>query len=263
VYSDEASFLGDPEFPQFGTKGQPMGAQLFLFTGLYEQYSRLSFTHEWDKPVAIAGLEQRLTQRFADRSGAGVFANHKSRWLLWERAVEFDTLRRIDFAKSTAKAPPSWSWMSYIGGINFLEPPKGQTTWNTDIELTLTGDGNTSWLYTNQRLAMKAPILVVDDITAADISAGSSTTNNLSQRAGSGISLIFDMPDQATGLHKHFVIVGTFGSQNNTSSRTYVLVVSQKQGQTNTDAFERIGAGWIPNRMVKTGTISTTRFSIV
>jgi len=230
-----------------------MGAQLFLFTGLYEQYSRLSFTHEWNKPVAIAGLEQRLTKRFADRSGAGIFANHSTRWLLWERADGVDTLKRIDFGTSTVKAPPSWSWMAYIGGITFLEPPKGQTDWNNDIVLTLTGDGNASWLYTKEDLAMRAPILVLDDAAAAEISTDSSTLANPSQRAERELSLMFDEPKQAAGPHKHYVIVGTFGNLNDTSSRTYVLAVSPIQQLTNT--FERIGAGWIPNRMVKRGTI--------
>jgi hypothetical protein len=85
----------------------------------------LGFTHEWDKLVAIAGLEQRLIKKFADRSGAGIFVNYRSRWLLWERANGVEVLKRIDFTISTVKAPPLWSWMSYIGGITFLEPPKG------------------------------------------------------------------------------------------------------------------------------------------
>jgi hypothetical protein len=110
---------------------------------------------------------------------------------------------------------------------------------------------------------MKAPILVVDDTAGADISTSSSTLTNPSQRAEREISLIFDVLNQAAGPHKHYVIVGIFGNQNDTSSRTYVLVVSPRQSQTNTDVFERIGAGWIPNRMVKTGAISSTLFSIV
>ena len=70
-----AAFLGDPNFPTY-TEEKVKGAQIYLFMRLYEQYSRLSFAHPTDRPVAIAGLEKRLTSAFHDRGGAGIFQNH-------------------------------------------------------------------------------------------------------------------------------------------------------------------------------------------
>lgn len=229
-----------------------MGAQLFLFTRLYEDYSRLGFTHDWDKPVAIAGLEQRLTPKFGGNSGAGVFARSTSRWLLWERAGDVPNLKRIDFPPTTkkGKAPPSWSWMSCTGGIQFLEPPKGQTTWRKDIKLVLPGDKDTSWLYTKEDLSMEAPILEITVEASTRVAVSLSTVVPASQRANKDISLTLDAQKTPDGPPRHFIVIGTFGAETDSESRSYVLVVKYR---ADLKAYERIGAGWIPERMVTAG----------
>lgn len=50
------------------------------------------------------------------------------RSLLWHRAPEVGGLEEIDF-KAKKSAPPSWSWMAYKGGIDYLELPFGQVEW--------------------------------------------------------------------------------------------------------------------------------------
>lgn len=253
--SNNAAFLGDSNFPQFGTKGQPMGAQLFLFMGLYEHYSRLLFTQPSDKPKAVAGLEQRLTQKFADRSGAGVFASHSCRWLLWERAEGVEALEQIEFPSDDLKSPPSWSWMSYIGQISYLVPPHRRTDWNRDIELILTGNERTSWLYTNETLAMRAPVLTVNEDDVYQIADGFNSLSATSDRSVRTTSLVLDRPRQENGSIRHFVIIGTWGN-----SRAYVLIVIPSKGKKH---FQRVGAGWIPYKMLQTGSISAEPCTIV
>lgn len=85
-FSYNAGVLGDPQFPEFAIRKRPRDSHLELFTRLYEQYSRLDFTREWDKTIAIAGLEQRLTKFFGTRSGAGIFDRSLGNWLLWIRS---------------------------------------------------------------------------------------------------------------------------------------------------------------------------------
>ena len=210
--------------------------------------------------MAIAGLEQRLTQHFGVRNGAGIFASHFHRWLLWERAEEVESLRKIDFASTTINSPPSWSWMSYVGGITYLEPPKGKTKWNTKIKLTLTGEAQNSWLYKEEPLAMEAPILLLDPAAAAEIRGSLETVASPSERTRNDISLILDEPDRQHVPHRHFVIIGTFGDKGSISSRTYVLMVSPVPG---TGTFVRIGAGWIPYRLVAAGKESDELSSVV
>lgn len=96
------------------------------------QYSRLELSHQKDRPVAIAGLEQRL---IGDLNVFGCFGMLDSnqpgllrRSILWRRAKDVASLKLIDFGNSV-KAPPTWSWMAYDGPIDYLELPFGQVEW--------------------------------------------------------------------------------------------------------------------------------------
>jgi Heterokaryon incompatibility protein (HET) len=51
--------LGDPNFPIYGLQSSK-GGFLFFYEGLYELYSKLSFSNIEDRLFAISGLEQRL-----------------------------------------------------------------------------------------------------------------------------------------------------------------------------------------------------------
>ena len=84
------SFPGDANFPWYGLHHQK-GGDIAFYESLYEQYSLLSFTHLEDRPVAIAGLEQRLISALQQKGGAkhgcyGIFGQYWGRGLLWQRA---------------------------------------------------------------------------------------------------------------------------------------------------------------------------------
>jgi hypothetical protein len=250
--SKEAAFLGDSDFPSYGAEGN-IGAKLYLFTRLYEHYSRLSFSHLTDKPVAISGLEQRLAQSFgihhgADYCGAGVFQHRSGRWLLWKRAEDVSSLKKIPFAKNTrptgdttivatTNAPPSWSWMSYEGEITYLKPPEGKIDWNERIQLDLTGTARSSWLYTSQKLAMKAPLV--------ELQPEAPTQSD-------DCSITYDIPDIVAPHLQKFVVIGTFGSLGYPGSRHYVLAVMPKHTGIGSTTYERVGAGFFSNEWLNT-----------
>lgn len=107
------------------------GTKIRFYEELYEGYSRLDFTKAYDRPIAIAGLEQRLVNAFQAHGGYGVFQGEFfGRSLLWIRdASSTDTLKKIDFPSSQKYAVPTWSWMAYQGAITFLDVPFDGVDW--------------------------------------------------------------------------------------------------------------------------------------
>ncbi|KAK0648663.1 hypothetical protein B0T16DRAFT_456125 [Cercophora newfieldiana] len=133
-----ASFLGDPNFPsKLSGNVTDRGEKIRFYESLYQQYSRLDFTRIADRPVAIAGLEQRMVRDLGARGGFGIFDDDRSllqRTLLWRRGKEVAALERVPLTpgKGEALRLPSWSWMAYDGAIDFLDLPLGGVEWMED-----------------------------------------------------------------------------------------------------------------------------------
>ncbi|TQN66685.1 Cyclin-dependent kinase 2, partial [Colletotrichum shisoi] len=143
-----AEFLGDARFPDKAMKENSRAIKIRYFQDLYRRYSQLEFSHVQDRPIAIAGLENRLRKAywtqgaygiFDDRPGHGLF--HRS--LLWQRSEDEVALKLIDFSSKPESAAPTWSWMAHEGGIDYLDPPFQQMEWEeTEIEPPWTAAGS-------------------------------------------------------------------------------------------------------------------------
>lgn len=131
-----AAFLGDADFPK-SALGYFKGGRIVLFQRLYEMYSRLAFTKEQDRSVAISGLEKRLVRDFKTRGGYGVFDVYLARGLLWQRP-EGGTLTRICYP--TDLHVPSWSWMAYNGPIGYMTIPFSGADWTDDFKSPFNSD---------------------------------------------------------------------------------------------------------------------------
>ncbi|KAK7718097.1 hypothetical protein SLS63_010580 [Diaporthe eres] len=129
-----ASFLGDPNFPsKLSNDATIRGVKIRLYEGLYRQYTRLQFTRISDRPFAIAGLERRLIRDLRAQGGFGIFDDGRSLFhhsLLWQRGREVPPMAKIPSVPSLPV--PSWSWMGYDGGIDFVNLPLGGVHWYTD-----------------------------------------------------------------------------------------------------------------------------------
>lgn len=129
-----ASFLGDPNFPsKLSNDATIRGVKIRLYEDLYRQYTRLQFTRISDRPIAIAGVEKRLTRDLQAQGGFGVFDDGRSlfhRSLLWQRGRDVPPMAKIPSVPTLAV--PSWSWMGYDGGIDFVDLPLGGVQWSTD-----------------------------------------------------------------------------------------------------------------------------------
>lgn len=138
--SKVVAFLGDPAFPKVAMQAS-RGGKIVLYQDLYSRYSRLEFSHSYDRPIAIAGLENRLIRDLKIRGGFGVLDEERRhgllrRSLLWHRAETQQSLEKIDFSRaggslSTLSTPPTWSWMAYEGAIDYIHPDFDQVDWET------------------------------------------------------------------------------------------------------------------------------------
>lgn len=136
LISNKATFLGDPNFPQVATN-QTKGAQIRLYESLYKQYSTLEFSKAYDRPIAIAGLEQRLIRAFGKQGGYGIFERYFGRTLLWQRDPKMgdQPMKAIEFPPQQQYRVPTWSWMGYEGGITFMDLPFSGVQWGDDSQV--------------------------------------------------------------------------------------------------------------------------------
>ncbi|KAF2734668.1 HET-domain-containing protein [Polyplosphaeria fusca] len=131
----KASFLGDANFPH-SVSDYVKGMKIQLFQSLYVRYSNLALSYAVDRPVAIKGLEKRLVRTLNTWGGFGIFNIYLHRFLLWQRTGT--TLTRILKTRERDEEDgrervPSWSWMAYEGGIEYMEVPFGMVAWTEEI----------------------------------------------------------------------------------------------------------------------------------
>lgn len=140
----KAAFLGDSNFPH-SVEAFKHGRQIQHYQGLYERYSSLGLSNQEDRPVAIAGLEQRLMTALKSTGGYGIFQSNFHRDLLWHRQHGRPTLERIKFGKSVQV--PSWSWMAFGGEIRYMNAPLGGVEWNRKVisPFKVPNEGNSSF----------------------------------------------------------------------------------------------------------------------
>lgn len=156
-----------------------------LYQDLYTRYSRLQFTRNFDRPVAIAGLEHRLIHDLNIRGGFGVLDDERKgllrRSLLWRRAAGQSSLSKINFKEARGllpmlSTPPTWSWMAYEGAIEYIHPDFGQVDWEKqEIVSPWSNKPLETWSYSGDRstsplgipvMARKIYTKKVDDLVA-------------------------------------------------------------------------------------------------
>lgn len=103
-------FMMDPEFPSRLMRHSPESPiEAFKYCAIFliESYSKRQLTFANDRPIAMAGLEQRIAEAFACESRFGVFNSNLHYNLLWTSVGDKPLELRHD------QDIPSWSWMSY------------------------------------------------------------------------------------------------------------------------------------------------------
>lgn len=122
-------FLLDPKFPDhLLLSGYSRTVNFIHF--LFEDYSRRGLTQKTDRIVAISGLEARIARVLKCENRYGVFERFLHRNLLWKPSNE-EKLVRISYGNQKV---PSWSWMAYNGGIQFVEVALVDVKWIDNLQ---------------------------------------------------------------------------------------------------------------------------------
>ncbi|KAH8726729.1 heterokaryon incompatibility protein-domain-containing protein [Phaeosphaeriaceae sp. PMI808] len=115
-------FMLDSNFPSRLLKSGKRRTLNYI-SFLFQDYSERNLTVPTDKFVAISGLVNRIAGALECQSRYGIFQKYLHRNLLWQASD--DKMKEIAYDHHV----PSWSWMAYSGGIQFMDIPLGDVDW--------------------------------------------------------------------------------------------------------------------------------------
>lgn len=260
--STRGSFLGDSHFPQVAIESS-RGGKIRLYQELYSQYSRLAFTRQEDRPLAIAGLEKRLIHSFKVRGGFGVLDDAAlgllRRSLLWHRAPDTARLETIDFCRasgllavtSSVSSPPTWSWMAYKGAIMYMDAPFGRVEWEgEDVCSPWSSSAVGTWSYSGDRPNDTLVLRVNSRAFEARAAGGPGEA-----------SIILDAPivTDKPGAGLRCVVLGRMKSlQGSPDDRIHFVLLVKLEGSQSVAAgssgsrtFRRMGIGRMPGNWIR------------
>ncbi|KAK3358239.1 heterokaryon incompatibility protein-domain-containing protein [Lasiosphaeria hispida] len=117
--SGKQYFILDPNFPsRLNRSGYTRTIDFVQF--LFKNYSTSCLTFETDREFAIHSLVERAGEVLQTEVRYGVFRCFLGSLLLWKRTQE-NKSPPIPYKVRTV---PSWSWMAYSGGIDFISDAK-------------------------------------------------------------------------------------------------------------------------------------------
>lgn len=91
-------------------------------------YSKRQLSKENDRAVALSGLAFRIAEALHCQERYGIFDLYLHRSLLWRRSDA--SMTHINYKPNEM---PSWSWMAYTGGIEFIEDKYGSLDLFRDV----------------------------------------------------------------------------------------------------------------------------------
>lgn len=235
LVSKQAAFLGDSDFPRMAEK-DTKGARIRLWQSLYEQYSRLYFSNDHDKPIAIAGLERRLCRAFDTSGGFGLFNLYLERSLLWQRDHE-QSLTKITIPLGQRHVP-SWSWMAYRGNIRFLDLPFDEIEWTKS-------EYRSPWAPATANAA-RSTRSVRDGSTSALQVIARPFDLKAKEQSKTESTIVWDSGQAPDGTLK-CVVIGKLRAEARLSTQRHYILVLRETGQLNT--FERVGVGCLMKKV--------------
>ncbi|KAI1457974.1 HET-domain-containing protein [Annulohypoxylon moriforme] len=111
-----------------------MGADLNnIWRVIVEQYTLRELSFAEDRPLAIGGVVDFLSEKFEDECHFGVWKSSPTMWLIWKSVAPEE--------RRTIPGLPTWSWMSITGPIDldsvvYFKNPEGVVEWDSDPSYT-------------------------------------------------------------------------------------------------------------------------------
>ncbi|KAL8299223.1 hypothetical protein RB593_009210 [Gaeumannomyces tritici] len=156
--NQKASVFGDPQFPKLAMEWADASNERHrVFQVVFKTYSQLELTRPTDRPIAIAGVQKRLAKEMDTLVASGIFtkSEYLHRSLLWRRAGDLP----LQWIHNMSPPVPTWSWMAYMGAIDYLETASAQIDWNSDISLSLKTDTSSSSKTDTDTAELTAPVI--------------------------------------------------------------------------------------------------------
>ncbi|KAF6841818.1 hypothetical protein CMUS01_03421, partial [Colletotrichum musicola] len=245
-----AKFLGDPNFPQIIIKTN-QGERILWCQDLYRKYSGMGLSQPSDRPLTIDGLQARIISALRFLGGFGIFdeggkkRNKREflrRSLLWRRSDDTQTLFRINFPPDYAITKvPSWSWMAYTGGTDYISPPFGDVDWQ---ELQSPWSSSSGAFGGGSRTEDRGGSL--------DLIGKARDYVSLEPSDGQG-EIVLDHPGGSQPLATKAIVLGVQKGKAHISYRTHYLLIIAEPAARDREGrrvYERVGAGMLPGRCV-------------
>ncbi|KAF2627583.1 HET-domain-containing protein [Macroventuria anomochaeta] len=234
-----AELLGDPNFPRILVKA-PQGERILRYQELYQQYSRLGLSQDYDRPTAIDGLQQKLLRTMDVEGGFGVLEDRNikgtlRRSLLWHRGTDTHNLERIVFPNDRAGVP-SWSWMAYAGG---KDNSGGIDYFNLDFD-------GFDWQ------AITSPWSRADSEDETNALIAESREYDALLKKGNNendFRIILDAPAEEGQYTTRCIVLGIEKGGISLMDKSHYVLVIKPTDYTN--EYERVGAGWMPGRCLR------------
>ncbi|KAF2120730.1 hypothetical protein BDV96DRAFT_484564 [Lophiotrema nucula] len=243
THNNMADFLGDPNFPSKSMHA-PRGLKVRNVQDLYWQYSRLLLTKKHDRPFAILGLETRLRKTFNTKGWFGVIGDGSDdsmfhRTLLWQRGQNQDYMTAIEFPAD--RRVPSWSWMAYDGGIDYLNPGFQTTDWELE-------EIQAPW----SSMESFSPEKGLDYAEAALIAV--TRDFNVGGRKPNEVKLVYDTERTgSSGQRVQCVVIARSREELTNQEKVFYVLLVMPTGETLAQGervYERVGVGQMLGKFI-------------
>jgi hypothetical protein len=178
------------------------------------------------------------------------------RSLLWRRGSDMETkgLSRITFPPDRINSsPPSWSWMAYTGGIDYLTLEFGGLEWM---------DIGSPWSRNADNVARSDDSAVGMALTAEarnyKYDPKEYNVNAVYQKEG---LLFFDRPESSEQTGALCVVLGIEKGKRPLGEKLhYLILVKATEGidRNGSQIYERVGAGYLPGRRIAPEAVKVT-----
>lgn len=229
-------FIVDPNFPsRLNRSGFHRTEDFVQF--LFTKYSTSSLSFDTDRDVAIYSLLKRMEQVLDSKVRYGIFRCFFGSLFLWRR-THMNKTARIFYGKRTV---PSWSWMAYSGGIEFIADAMQNRMVPDYLDLGFTSDGEALHVKVRKfggdcRMKDKGEEHAIVDGT---------------RQVG---SLWFDVADQIQLKDCHCAVVSMAkDGERDDARKTYYVLVIRKEGR-----YERVGVGKVEAQYVSRECVAGT-----
>lgn len=199
---------------------------------LFENYSQRGISKDTDRCVAASGLEARIARALECDSRHGIFQKHLHRNLLWQASDR--EMERI--AYNNNQHVPSWSWMAYSGGVQFIVVKVGSVSWVDELAFDDERDS----------AALIADVGNFQECTLKSDGDRYTISNLFGEKRG---WVQYDVKSDRKFHEEQCVVVGRTESTSEDYYYILVVVPTEKDGE-----YKRVGVG-----MVRTGCVEKLR----